>query len=53
MLTAAHCVYNNMNEMVANDDIDVYLGDHEIFDEDKFIMQLSNILVHPAYDRNT
>ena len=42
-----------MNEMVGIEDIDVYLGDHDIFDSEKLIMQLSRILPHSSYDRKT
>ena len=45
-------MFNNMNEMVGNEDIDVYLGDHNIFDSEKMVMQLSKILPHPQYDRD-
>ena len=53
MLTAGHCVYNNMEQVVSPGDLSVYIGDHDILDKNKFIVPVKKIDVHFAYDRST
>ena len=53
MISAAHCVYDDQKRVVRPSDIQIFLGEYDIFDAEKRIDQVDLLTVHENYDSNT